>query len=548
MRARGINEVAITKYKAPDSEAAAFLAQDTYKQIAAQVGESGPELCESLARYYVARISASLRSLRRQGLGQSREARELKQQRAFLSEEPTAVFLYTQRIIDDRFGHLTNCFETWLKNNQPALAMIDRAHLINLLGDAAGLGGYPTWRLFVAAARTMQVVSPFGDGFNASAPKPGARVLEIGAGIYDGISVAAKLIVGATVRFIPGKGLRLRNLRERPALFQKLTDQLKLVLEHAQGKQIELQFSLPRDGPSVQLANELQWGAEAFVILHELAHALLPALPDQHEEEHKSDEFAALTIAGSYNPGLMAGMGLGLFMLITILRQTNKHRITDTHPSISRRYNRLMRSANQSSARIGPFFDALLTAPNRLVEEQAFRVETAPAIRANFAIRLVDAWWKVRRAKAAASVASAIVDRGLRLPTLSESTAHTLWTREESGQRSMALVVDLPSAIDCARIVLAEEGGTDADADAELAAEATLRLIAMLNYSRVPPLSATRILNGLTYQGAKTPPADAQCQEGLSYLAELGCIRPKNRSFELQPNVEITFYADPRGF
>ncbi len=31
-------------------------------------------------------------------------------------------------------------------------------------------------------------------------------------------------------------------------------------------------------------------------------------------------------------------------------------------------------------------------------------------------------------------------------------------------------------------------------------------------------------------------------------LAELGCIRPKNRSFELQPNVAITFYADPGWF
>jgi hypothetical protein len=192
----------------------------------------------------------------------------------------------------------------------------------------------------------------------------------------------------------------------------------------------------------------------------------------------------------------------------------------------------------------------LLTAPRRLVEEQAFRVETAPAIRVNFQVRLVDAWRKTPRADAAGAVAQAIVDHGLRLPSLSESTEHTLWIDQESGQRAMALVVDLLPALDAARTALAKEGGTHPNADAELAAEAALRLIAMLNHSPAPPLSATRILNGLTYSGPKIPPTNSQWNEGLPYLAELACIRPKGRSFkpQLQPAVQIIFYADPGGF
>ena len=69
----------------------------------------------------------------------------------------------------------------------------------------------------------------------------------------------------------------------------------------------------------------------------------------------------------------------------------------------------------------------------------------------------------------------------------------------------------------------------------------------MLNYSPAPPLSDTRILNGLTYTGPKIPATENQWSEGLPYLRDLHCIRPKRRSFELQPNVPITFYADPGG-
>jgi hypothetical protein len=533
-------------YRPPDSEAAALLRQDSYRTVATQLGERDADSCESLARHYVARLNASLRLLQRERRGRSPEAAALKRERTELSRDPSAVFAYSQRLIDERFGRLTARVESWLTDNPRALAMLDRAHLLRVLDGRAGSTRWSRPRLFAEAARQMQVFALFDAGFGAAAPADDGKALEIGAGIYDGISAATDVIVGGTVRLVPGRGLRARNLRERPALFAKTRRQLESVLAFAEGRRKRPTTPFPADTASRRIADELQCGAESFVVLHELAHVLLPSAPDAHEEEHKSDEFAGFAIAGSNNAVLITGMGLGLMMLTIVLRQTGHHRMSDTHPSIVRRYNRLLRLLGTSSAQIGPWLDALLTAPNRLIEEQAFRVETAPAIRLNFRVRLMDAWRKTPRAKAAGDVAAAIVDRGLRLPTIDERTDHTLWIDADSGQRAMALVVDLVPTLKAARAVLAKNS-RDRDTDAELAVEAVLRLLSMLTYSAAPPLSAIRILNGLTYAGPKIPPTSTQLNEGLRYLGELGCIAG-SKKVRLRPSVDVTFYASQDGF
>jgi hypothetical protein len=514
--------------------------RETLRQTAEQQGISEDSFYQSFAKMYLERLGSEDES--EDTDDQPINGLSVNDARRKLTQDPRFAIEYRQDLFEQHYSELVDSAAEWLEHSSWAQRMLDPDHLRTILPNRSSSTVTNLTELFVEAAFSLQVVAPLNWGFTASV-KGETHFLFIGQGISDGLDVIAKLMIGSSLRVAQDGRPALGDLKGNPGALIKATSEVRDILEFASGKRPTVS-TYELDPIQADMAKAIQFGGEAFVILHELAHYVLAAPQDPLEEEKKCDEFAAHLILASNNEWLACGLALGFMLLETLLRQAGHHRITETHPAIADRFYRISRLIAESGLLHSA--DALLSGPRRVYEEEFFRTTTQKRMLPNFAFALTEAWRGSPHADCRGKVATALVQHAMRLPTLEESTSNTI--RLVDGQIELTLMIETRTAVAFALSVFAEWDSSDSDRNSRLAAEAAVRFLAYLSMERPPSPPAFELFHAHIVGQFPPPLPSKQFEIGIEDLKRIGCISETENGLVVNRLVGVKFCVNAQYF
>jgi hypothetical protein len=525
---------------------------DLYKQ----------RIVETLESIELLEIPGESRDLINQVIISQRTARDL------LTEDPSYVLVYRQQELELLYKQLLLKLAEWLKLSEAAQDMLSSSHLraiendLNLSSD-----GSLTERCLRIAGR-VEVASPLTSGFNARIISL-IPLLELSAGLPDCLHAACSLIATMSAEEDEGR-IRIKNLRNHPQEFQEGVTLLQGIVAMSVGKSPTAKVMRPPPATPhrVGLAQKLYEGAFAAVICHELAHFLTPVLPNEHEDEHKCDAFAAHLLSASRDPSVICGLYIAQ-MLQNIIKTEDEgwkggfdSENLSTHPRTVFRIHRVATIAELHGLMPTGPFDDLLAIPTRLMEEETFKHSTQWDVFS----KLYDHFANMNgsdldpetRRHIPAGLAAAT-----RLPTIAESTEVTL--QPEGRMRARIITFEMRKAIIATNMVLNRRLSEDNSISEKELAEAMIRShkkaieialegLAVLSKKPKPPFIAVEIMNTLIPAKSLKPSMAEirslldreQYQNGLTILLELGCVKIEGMLVIADTPIKLRLLHRPR--
>jgi hypothetical protein len=574
-------EVALVTNQVGDtrvSEIGLEIQGSSLREFASRAGLAEDDYLRTLAFGYKKRIAATLECLSLLEIPptnrDSFDQIMLSQQAAFdRLEDPYYVLEYRQAQLEELYGLLVAMFEKWLQLSLDAQAMLNSAHLSSVERqlDLPSTGSL-TDRC-VRLARAVHIVSPLDTRFNAHVIKL-VPVVKLFSGLLDCFYGASALIVIASADEVDDH-VEVRNLRSFPEEFECAVGILREIVEMAVGMRLQApEAQVPSTKPALKaLEHALYYGAVGFVVFHELAHLLLPVVDNEFEEEHQCDAFASHILSASGDPALICGLYVGQMLSDAIhaeaegwqsvLKHPQSHQSLRTHPRTPSRIHRVATFIEQHGMMpVGPF-DALLSIPTRLMEEEIFEHST----RWDIFSRLEQYFSSHHEGELSEEIRNSIPARlvwAVRLPRLSESTEVTL--QPEGDLRARIVTYDLPGAISAAAeminarliedpVISKEEKDVAIAQTQKQAVALALECLAVLAKKPIPPFDAAEVLHSLITAENHERKLDDLIGEldsqmtannGLRALEGLGCILINDGSVQVLNNVKIRLVHKPR--
>ena len=526
-------------YRSPNREYALAIQRRSVIDAAGTLGQTQDEFVNGLAEHYKSQLRRVIDAAREPGTTTDRGPGDPAATWQRIADDPWQVLEYRQDLYELWFDDTLRDLETWLAASPDAQAMIDRAALRPFIGARGVNARRPVWRAFADAARALQVLAPLTGGVSASALEAGLPAIEIAAGIADAFGGVSKLVVGSSMRMGRDHSLEFLDLRKDPRAFAAATEELRALLEVATGTRATAPTYEP-EGTRAAIADELRRGAEAFVVFHELAHLLLPNREDPHEEEERCDAFATHVLLASRRGLIVLGISMALMVLAAVFRDEGRFIVSETHPRFGRRMDGIWQLLTNAGAQPPDDWDALLAVPCRVMEEAVFRTETRQRLAPNVAIALHDGWKDAPQGEHSSPVAEAMLNDGVRIPTLDEDTRRTWWQYE--GFRVMLLVVELPTAVAAAERAL-RAAAPDAPWNVhDAACDAVLRLLAFLGHEPPPPAGAAALFASIARRApTRTASTEAASPRTWAYLEQIGAVHRAGRRARVRPLVGLEF-------
>jgi hypothetical protein len=452
--------------------------------------------------------------------------------------------------------------------------MLDTVHLASVEHQLALSSTGSLTDRCMRIARAVHIVSPIVGNFNAETITlvPMVKVLN---GVPDCFSAASALMVFGSAEEEDGNIL-VRNLRSYPEEFERAVGVLREIVQMSVGLRTQApQPVLPASNIALKaLQFAIYEGALGFVVFHELAHLLLPAAEDEHQQEHNCDAFAAYLLIASRDPrsicGVYAAQMLSYAMAAeeegwqSLLKQPKSSQRPRTHPRSASRFHRVATFVERHGLMPTGPFDALLAVPTRLMEEEIFEHSTRYDVYDRLSQYLSGLSEPDLDDELQDSIAGGI-SWAVRLPKLSESTEVTLQPAD-NGMRARIVTLELPNAVLAANVMikqrLLKDPGISADEKDEAmrrglkrAVAIVLGCLAALAKKTKPPDDAALVFHSLiTAPGHERTVADLEqelgsrmiVKGGLTALENLGCTLLKKRCVRALDHVNIRLVHKPR--
>lgn len=535
-----------TRTPEPDanvSETGVLIMRRSIQELAARHSISEADLVASLAKQEIQLITTALEKIP----PATADAIRLTEDRVKLIKNADYISNRRQGELERSYKRWVSYLKGWLPESKTALAMLDVPRIESLESDFKLASHGSLADRVTRIANAVQIFSPLVGGFRAKA-SPLDHFIQLHHGIHDCMHLASVVICRAAIDDDGNGNMLIHDMRKNPKQCDQAIASIRQIIELAAGKR--LAASVPEKITAAQgvVASRLTEGALMYVAFHELAHILLGPRDDPRDEEHVCDAFAAHLLVASRDPSMICGLYMGLQLTSAILNQTSASSGSETHPAISARHDRVATLVESSGMALTQEWDALLSIPTRLMEEEIFEGETRLVIFDRTSKRLNAVVGSICSSELLKQVALLLAHHVARLPTLSEMSEPTL--QGDNGRRFRIVTFDLITAKQALDNLLGVE--------ATMAAALILECLTAVADQPAPTMAAATIFDALIRtvdgRGCKTKELARICRsevdlnKTLFELKQLGCVVIGNERAMALNRVEMRMYDRQHGF